>query len=608
MLVTTDFVLRRGQFIIVMLVLMGSIFINPALSSAAAKPGWANLKYAVYFTAPDVQRLLVSPDARQKTLDYFAPVRPQKFYLERGVQSQIDVDTMKKVADAVRAEGIAVSGALVPNKGIGPLCYNNPEDLAALERAARAQAQVFDELIIDDWLFTTCTDANSVRDRGQLSWAEYREKLVAEQAKKHIIDPAREVRPGIRIIVKYPNWYEGHALNGYDVVRQTHQFDAISVGIETRNRATHDQHIPIYSGYVFQKWFGGIEPAKWSSAWLDNYGMQGADNDYVAQVWQAVLARAPEIILWAAGQLYPPIPSSNVYPHFKELLPQFDRLAGLIQGPAKGVPIHLPYGSTGEYNIFGYLGMIGIPLSPVGQFPADGSTSIFSRHSLKEPALADKLVERLRAGHDVFMTWELFQELRQTEIGKMLSLVDSGGTVSSAEFRTRPGWRSSIVTSASPIAFPRVSTTTWPYAREVALVREDYDFGVLMRVSYLKGTLYVLNVPENSYDLLRLPAEALNAIRLPFMRELGVQLVGPGSVSLYPFGDTQYVLYNMSDSAADVWLRFEKDLPSEGWKELMHGNSLKAGKVAGGFQRPSQLQVATSLRPFEIVLIQAPSR
>jgi hypothetical protein len=40
----------------------------------------------------------------------------------------------------------------------------------------------------------------------------------------------------------------------------------------------------------------------------------------------------------------------------------------------------------------------------------------------------------------------------------------------------------------------------------------------------------------------------------------------------------------------------------------MHGNSLKAGKVAGGFQRPSQLQVATSLRPFEIVLIQAPSR
>ncbi len=580
-----------------------------AYSGAASAPSdsaWANLRYAVYFTAFDVQKLLVPADSRAETLRYFAPVHPQRFYLERALQDTSDVAGMKKVADALRAEGIEATGALVPAIG-RPLCYNKPGEMAMLERGARALAQVFDEFIIDDWLFTTCTCEACTKDRGKATWADYRQKLVADMARQHIIDPARQVRPGIKIIVKYPNWYEGHPWNGYDVVRQTHQFDAISVGIETRIRAYHDQHIPIYSGYVFQKWFAGIEPGKWSSAWLDNYEMKGYDNDYVAQVWQAVLARAPEIILWAAGQLHPPNPSSDVYAHFKELLPEFDRLSGMIKGPARGVSMHLPYGSTGEYNIFGYLGMAGIPINPVGQFPADAATAIFTRHSLKEPGLAEKLVERLRAGNDVFMTWELFRALRNSEVGNMLQLQDEGGTVSVAEFRLRQGWRTESVKVAPPVPFPRVATTTWPYVGAVTAIREDYDYNILMRAEYLNATRYVLNMPENSYDLLRLPPGVLNAIRDAFAKDLGVQLLGPGGVSLYPFGSDQYVLYNMNDAPADVALRFEKEQRSGGWRELMHGKTLTVGTGQSGQSNPNRLDVQITLRPFELALVAGPS-
>jgi hypothetical protein len=138
----------------------------------------------------------------------------------------------------------------------GPSTYNNPKDLAALEKRMRSLAQVFDDIILDDWLFTTATDAKSVEERGEQSWADYRTKLILEQSKKHIIDPAKAVNSKVKITIKYPNWYEGHRNNGYDVYHETNLFDHMAVGIETRNRMVHDQHIPIYSGYIFQN--GGL--------------------------------------------------------------------------------------------------------------------------------------------------------------------------------------------------------------------------------------------------------------------------------------------------------------------------------------------------------------
>jgi hypothetical protein len=481
--------------------------------------------------------------------------------------------------------------------------------MAMLEGRVRVLAEVFDEIIVDDWLFTTCTCAKCLEGRGSESWADYRSRLVAEQSKRHLIDAAKKVNPRVQVIIKYPDWYEGHRQHGYDVARQTPQFDGVSVGIETRQRASHDQHIPIYSGYVFQRWIGGDAGVKWRSAWLDNYEMEGADNDFVAQVWQAVLARTPEIIFWCAGGLHPPTPSASNYPHLVELMPDFDRLAGMLDGPARGIPIHLPVGSVGEYNIFGYLGMIGLPMSPRTAFPADSKEAIFTRHSLGDTGLAAELLARVRSGREVFLTWQLFHDLRESELGRALNVIGEGGTVESSTFRVREFlWKSKAVEAARPIVFPKIQLSTWPYVREVALVREDADFGVLLRTPYLEGQVDVLNMPDNSYDLLRLPEPVLNSIRRCFVDELGVRLMGPGGVALYPFGQRQYVLYNMNDGPAKVALRFPGATPVRGWKERMHDKSLGVAGVEEGkepFLR-RETEVALTLLPFEIVLIESP--
>lgn len=582
---------------------------NQAIAQGSRAAGWPNLKYAIYFTSRDVDSLLAEPDQFRKTMDYFAPVKPVHVYLEGAGCGEINVPLLKKVADKFRSMGIRVSGAMVPVGRQGPSVYNNPEDMAALEKRMRALAQVFDDIILDDWLFTTATDPKSVEDRGTQSWADYRTKLIIEQSKKYIIAPAKEVNPKVTIIIKYPNWYEGHRDNGYDVYNEDLLFDKMAVGIETRNRMVHDQHIPIYSGYIFQKWWPSVDTKKWVGSWLDNYDMKGDYNDYNAQVWQAVLARAPEIILWCAGQLYPTNPSSDVYPYFVTMLPEFDRVAGLLKGEARGVPIYLPYGSTGEYNIFGYLGMAGIPLTPVAQFPAESQNAIFTLHSLQDPKLADEMLARLRDGKDVFMTWGLWKKLQNTEFKNTLDLVDHGGSVTSDEFRLRLGWfNQQLIKADRPFTFPRIETTTWPYARDVAVVRDDYDFGVLLNVQYLKGTIYVLNMPDNSYDLLRLPVQVLNLIRRAFGRELGLTLQGPGGVGMYLFGPDHYVLYNMSDQEASLSLRFDKKVSSSGWRELVRDTRLSVSQDTSYVRFGGRVlsDVSLTLKPFEIAVVRAP--
>jgi len=604
------FIFKNVVFLTAALILMLSL-----THSNYAQPisGWNNLKYSIFFTSGDVEHLLADADSFKKTMDYFAPIKIQKVYLEGKNHGNEDIELMKKVAGRFRALGIVPAGAMVPTseKG-GPCCYNDPDDLAALEKRMRAQATVFDEIILDDWLFTICNCEKCLEGRGNMSWADYRSKLLLEKSRQYIIDPAKQVNPKVKVIIKYPNWYEGHRQNGYDVFNETIQFDKMAVGIETRIPETQDQHIPIYSGYIFQKWWSGVDPSKWVGSWLDNYDMKGGWNEYNAQVWQAILAKTPEIILWCAGQLYPANPSSDVYPHFVKMLPEFDKVAGMLKGDARGVPIYLPYGSTGEYNIFGYFGEAGIPLTPVAKFPKESKNAIFTLNSLQDTKLAEQMIQRLHDGHDVFMTWALWKKLQDTEFKNTLSLNPHGGFVTSSEFRTRGGWEQKNVKSERFFTFPRIETTTWPYVRGVAVIEEDYDFAVFMDVPYLKGHIYILNMPENSYDLLCLPVETLNMIRRSFSNEIGFTLQAPGKVAIYPYGAKQYVLYNMGEKEVPATLKFEGAIEKSGWKEIVDNLPLTVKvndpKVNRRFfdQTPVTSEVSLKLKPFEIAIVQAP--
>ncbi|MCG6959809.1 hypothetical protein LJE82_07965, partial [bacterium BMS3Abin03] len=145
------FILNSVSFVIIFIMMI----LNSQSVFSQTKDGWKNLKYALFFTNGDVHRLLADEDSFNKTMEYFAPIKIQKVYLEGKNRGEEDVDLMKSVADRFRKIGITPVGAMVPTseKG-GPCCYNDPNDLASLKRRMTALASVFDEIILDDWLFT----------------------------------------------------------------------------------------------------------------------------------------------------------------------------------------------------------------------------------------------------------------------------------------------------------------------------------------------------------------------------------------------------------------------------------------------------------------------
>jgi len=129
-----------------------------------------HLKTALFCTSDDVDHLLTKPGDRQAALAYFAPLRLSKFYLENASGDAPWSATLREIAADLKSRGFEVSGAVVPAGEHGPLCYNDPKDMAMLEGRVQVLAKVFDEIIVDDWLFTTCTCAKCLEGRGSDSW------------------------------------------------------------------------------------------------------------------------------------------------------------------------------------------------------------------------------------------------------------------------------------------------------------------------------------------------------------------------------------------------------------------------------------------------------
>ncbi len=267
----------------------------------------------------------------------------------------------------------------------------------------------------------------------------------------------------------------------------------------------------------------------------------------------------------------------------------------------------------GEYNIFGYFGMIGLPMAPCTAFPADSKAAIFTQHSLRDPQLAAELLARIRAGKEVFLTWPLLRDLRESELGRVFNVIGDGGTATSSTFRARDEFlgrearhrRPALHLPEDPALDLALRAQRGARARRRGLWRSPF------RPLYGRQG----GPPQPARQQLRPAAAAgpvLNAIRRCFFDELGVRLTGPGGVALYPFGERQYVLYNMTDASAKVALRFAAEQPTRVWKERMHGKSLAVTDVTiGADEGPHgppprhEAEVALTLRPFEIALVES---
>jgi hypothetical protein len=231
-------------------------------------------------------------------------------------------------------------------------------------------------------------------------------------SRERILAPARAVNPNVKIIIKYPQWYDNFHNRGYEVSRETADYEKIWVGTETRDYDNKRWGGKVqYEAYYIMRWLGEIGGSKTGGGWFDPYGT--TEDTYVEQARQTVLADAKEMLLFCYGSLLRNTGPANVE-KLRTEIPGLFKLARLVRNkPVKGILAPKPPNSDAynEQYVYDFVGMLGLPLVPAAEIRSDAKAAFFSAHALKDPDFSNKLKKMLGAKKPVLITDGLAERL-----------------------------------------------------------------------------------------------------------------------------------------------------------------------------------------------------
>ncbi|MFQ6097421.1 MAG: hypothetical protein ACE5O2_06785, partial [Armatimonadota bacterium] len=346
------------------------------------------LRFSTLFTAQNVRDHLSTAAGLHEAIEWCKATGITHVYIEcYRSRYRAERPALENARDAFRREGFLVSGC-VTTTNVGKTstgwklidCYTDEATRRNLADVFAYAASMFDEIMIDDFLFTDCQCKDlCVPARGDRSWAEYRCDLMLDVSRRFILEPARRVNPDVKIIIKYPQWYDNFHQRGYDVLRQTEAFDKIWVGTETRDYTDERWGGTVqYEAYFIMRWLGVIGGDKCGGGWFDPYGT--TENTYVEQARQTLLADAREALLFCYGALQERTGPADVR-KFRAEVPGYFELAKMVRGqPIAGVHTCKPPNSDPgpEPRVFDFVGMLGFPLDPRPEVDATAKTAFFS--------------------------------------------------------------------------------------------------------------------------------------------------------------------------------------------------------------------------------------
>jgi hypothetical protein len=381
-------------------------------------PAARAVQWETLFTAQDVRDHLATPAGREQALGFCRRMGISKVYVEVFRDGyQADAETLKASRDFFRHAGLEVSGC-VTTTDLGKhstgwnvaACYTNRHNQEHLAEIFRYAASLFNEIMIDDFFFTDCECSQCAAAKGSMSWKQSRDKLMVEMSRKNVLGAARAVNPRVKIILKYPQWYDKFQDRGYVVDQETALYDRIWVGTELRDPSSNQWgHTQQYRGFFLYRWLADVAGPKEGGGWFDPYGTD--PTFYLDQAYVTVLAGAPEVMLFHYGDL-----ASDKYHAQAEAFAghrqQLDRLAKLA-GNWEGIPAYKPPNSDpgDEPYIFDQIGMLGIPLLATAHFPAKARAALFTVHALGDTDFVPELGQFLEGGGTAFVSESLAHRL-----------------------------------------------------------------------------------------------------------------------------------------------------------------------------------------------------
>jgi len=537
----------------------------------------SDLRLATYATSHQVERLATDADFRAAVWEAIERMGITKLYLEvyRGGHT-VPPEQLVQVRDWLLERDIGVVGgiATVPGGDVGvrqegPLGWfnwQNEKTQRDLRRIIRASAPLFDRFIVDDFLCTGDVSAESERAKGDRSWGQYRRDLLTELTQSIFLRPAKEVSPGITMIVKYPQWYDRFDLFGYDTVTFPRLFDQVWVGTETRGRNTQRfGFVQPYEGFVNYRWLADIAGEKIGGAWFDHGDC--AEHDFLDQAYTSVLAGAPELVFFNLGDVVAGHPDhGKVANRFGQLT---DLAAFVRARPVTGVPAYKPPNSdpAGDMYLMDFLGMLGIPLVPVHEFPHDAPVIFLPAQAAADPKLYEHVKKARARGRHLIVTTNLLIAWPQgRELASAVGIdPDFVSAPLRATYRTEDGDVEMDLEAAIEVAPRKGDVVCADGARQLLLLRTAGNISLLNTHTYSQADFdavgEVLLCPR-PLGLLSLDEPALTSFRTAFAGAKPPTFKGPACVTYHPFADASQgdcVLQNFNDRAVEVGLTLPDD-------------------------------------------------
>jgi hypothetical protein len=420
------------------------------------------LKVSTIFTAQDVRDRLSSESGLDSAIQWCKDAGITRVFIESFRGYTAEREALLKAKDRFIAAGIEASGCITPvnfgkrSTGMSLVsCYSDTSSRNKIREVMEYTASMFDLIMIDDFLFSDCSCEQCLAAKGERTLFQYRCDLLTEVGREYILKPARAVNPDVKVIIKFPQWYDDFHRRGYEVLGQTAIYDTIWVGTETRDsdlsRYDRGWEMPQYEGYFIMRWLGNIGKSKTGGGWFDALGTTHLN--YLEQARQTVLAGAKEFMLFSYGGL---IREKNNYGNregtgianvdsLKKELPGLFELARMIKGkaikgilapkPANSDPYHQPideekfYNYKGDAFVYDYIGMMGLPLVPVEQIDTTARAVFFPVQALKDPGFKEKLAAMLEAGKPVMITDFLAAQLGDFNKPDNLIILKSEGNI-----------------------------------------------------------------------------------------------------------------------------------------------------------------------------------
>jgi hypothetical protein len=546
-----------------------AVFCLLLASTAHAAEPYRNFKVAVYIRSYEVRQMKDPAwlETRWKVID--KELHVDKVYVETFRDDVIpDEQTLESVKAFFAKHGVQTAGGIATVRNerdhFRTFCYSDPADRQKLKEAVELAARHFDELILDDFFFTSCVTDSEIRAKGNRSWTDYRLALMTDVARNTVIGPARAVNPRIRLVIKYPNWYDHYQFSGYNLETEPKLFDGVYTGTETRDPVYNDQHLQQYESYEIVRFLDNVKPGGNGGGWVDPFNRQYLDR-YAEQLSLTLFAKAPEITLFDFRQLIDPLPGAGAAPQFDTLMgrvagytfAQVDGVLGALGNPV-GLKSYKPLQSSGEDFLVNYLGMLGIPIELTPVFPADAPTLLLTEQAKFDPAIVEKIKQQLTAGKNVVITSGLLHALQGRGIEDIAELEYTDHKALTHQF----GARGEFHNSESDILIPEIRYPTNDAWETITCLAGGVGYPILLQSAYSKGTLYVLTIPDNFGDLYKLPTDTLNRIREVLTRDLFVRVEAPAQVSLFAYDNDSFILESFLPHAQQVRIVTDKRLAS----------------------------------------------